>query len=163
MVIENKNTITSFNMRRYIIILLYVSIIIFISFAYDLGIHWEGNTKIILIVSFTLAFLLFSFYEYFLNCTYFYFSDEEEGKLIFRYASMRIFEGKRNSIEVGKHNFYKYSIESSFFSQKRSLIIYIRTEKGVAKYPPVSISCLGRNKTVRLAGELNKYIQKTIE
>ena len=86
-------------------------------------------------------FLIFFWFQYKMDYTYFYFSNNGKS-LIFKFYSMRIYSGKPKTIEISKSNFLKYDLVTSFFNKKKSLVLYQKTGKGVAKYPPISLTLL---------------------
>jgi len=94
-------------------------------------------------------FLFFFWFQYKMDYTYFYFSDNGKN-LIFKFYSMRIYSGKPKSIDISKTNFLKYDLVMSFFNKKESLVLYQKTAKGVAKYPPISLTLLTTKKKTEL-------------
>ena len=96
-----------------------------------------------------IAFLSFMWIIYMMDFSYFYFSDNGK-KLVFRFYSMRIFYGKPRTIEITKDSFLKYELATSFFSAKESLLLFQKTPKGVAKYPPIPITLLNKRQKTDL-------------
>ena len=97
----------------------------------------------------SVAFLSFMWIIYMMDFTYFYFSDNGK-KLVFRFYSMRIFYGKPRTIEITKDSFMKYELSMSFFNAKESLLLYQKTPKGVAKYPPIPLTLLNKRQKTEL-------------
>ena len=95
------------------------------------------------------AFFIFYWFQYQMHYTYFYFSNNSKN-LVFRFYSLRFFSGKPKTIEIPKTSFCKYDIETSFFNKKDSLVLYQKTGKGVAKYPPISLTLLSRKQKTEL-------------
>ncbi|MDR2848095.1 MAG: hypothetical protein LBV39_03220 [Bacteroidales bacterium] len=110
---------------------------------------WDTTTKTLLVGVLALTFLLFYWYQYNMEYHYFYFSNNNKN-LIFKFYSLRNFSGKPKSIEIAKLNFYKYDITTAFFNKKESLILYQKTPKGIAKYPPISLTLLNKNQKTEL-------------
>jgi len=94
-------------------------------------------------------FLIFFWFQYMMNYTYFYFSNNSKN-LIFRFYSMQLFSGKPKTIEISKASFLKYELVSDFFNKKESLVLFQKTDKGVAKYPPISLTLLGKKQKTEL-------------
>jgi len=97
----------------------------------------------------SMLFLIFNWFQYKMEYTYFYFSNNGKN-LIFRFYSLRNFYGKPKTIEISRTCFMKYDIATSFFNTKESLVLYQRTTKGVAKYPPISLTLLSKRQKTEL-------------
>ncbi len=102
----------------------------------------------------SVIFLLFYWLQYMMEYTYFYFSNNSKN-LIFRFYSLRNFYGKPKTIEIAKGSLIKYDIISSFFNRKDSLVLYQKTSKGIAKYPPISLTLLTKNQKTELKRALH--------
>ena len=101
-------------------------------------------------------FLLIIFLPILLNYHYVSFSDEGEN-IIFRYFSMGIIPGNKNSVEINKRTFSGFTLEKKFFSLSQSITIYQRLKEGVAKYPPIYITALKREEKARVLNSLNSF------
>ena len=99
--------------------------------------------------AFSLIFLIFYWFQYKMEYTYLYFSNAGKN-LIFRFYSLRNFYGKPKTIEMSRMSFVKYDIVTSFFNIKESLVLYQKTPKGVAKYPPISLTLLSKKQKTEL-------------
>jgi len=97
----------------------------------------------------SVIFLIFSWFQYQMEYTYFYFSNNGIN-LIFRFYSLRNFLGKPKTIEMSRMSFVKYDIVTGFFNTKESLVLYQRTPKGIAKYPPISLTLLSKKQKTEL-------------
>jgi len=97
----------------------------------------------------SVIFLIFNWFQYQMDYTYFYFSNKGNN-LIFRFYSLRNFLGKPKTIEFSREKFVKYDIVTGFFNQKDSLVLYQKTPKGVAKYPPISLTLLTKKQKTEL-------------
>ena len=51
---------------------------------------------------------------------------------------------------MSKASFAKYDIVTGFFNQKDSLVLYQKTPKGVAKYPPIPLTLLNKKQKTEL-------------
>jgi hypothetical protein len=71
---------------------------------------------------------------------------------------MRIFSGKKSTIEIHKEDFVKFQINSSLFKMREYLIVYQKLKKGIAKYPPISITGLSKKDKAKLINQLSLYI-----
>lgn len=117
-----------------------------------------GFYKNYIAVGIVLIYVSLLYYFYMLDLNYIYYSDEG-GKIILRYYSLRTINSGYKSIEIPKKNFVKYHIERSFFNLKEKLILYQRMQKGLAKYPPVSISALKLEERDRLKQSLTHVLE----
>jgi galactitol-specific phosphotransferase system IIB component len=106
----------------------------------------------------SVIFLIFYWFQYKMEYSYFYFSNNGNN-LIFRFYSLRHLYGKPKTIEISKMNFVKYDIVTSFFDKKDLLVLYQKTPRGVAKYPPISLTLLSKNKKTELKRALFAIIQ----
>jgi hypothetical protein len=86
---------------------------------------------------------------------YVYFSDAGE-RIVLRYFSMGAFIYKKHSIEIGKSEFIGYEMQKQLFGLREKLILKARTGKGLAKYPPVSITALTRKEKENLIQALDR-------
>jgi hypothetical protein len=91
-----------------------------------------------------------------LTYNFIYFSDA--GKIIMlRYFHVRYFNNSYKSIEIPKNTLYKYELKTSFFKLKQELVLFQKTAKGIAKYPPVSLSSLKKNEIRKIIESLDLY------
>ena len=97
----------------------------------------------------SVVFLIFFWFQYQMKYTYFYFSNNGKN-LVFKFYSLRIIAGKPKTIEISRTNFVKYDIITGFFDKRDSLVLYQKTPKGVAKYPPISLSLLSKQQKTEL-------------
>jgi len=100
------------------------------------------------------------FFQVKMDYKYFYFSNNSKN-LVFRFYSLRNFAGKPQSIEIPKQDFVKYDIVMSFFNKKESLILYQRTPKGIATYPPLSLTILNQKQKTELKRTLFAEVSKS--
>lgn len=145
MIIDTKAEATTLrNTKNFAVISLSVLIIVTVVFA-----PFGQMIKSIIYGSLSVIFLVFYWFQYQMHYTYFYFSNNSKN-LVFRFYSLRFFSGKPKTIEMPKSSFLKYDIETSFFNKKDSLVLYQKTDKGVAKYPPISLTLLGKKQKTEL-------------
>ncbi len=108
----------------------------------------------VLIVSVLMIGILI--YTLYLNVSFFYFNDDEE-KLKFKYFSLKIFSSKRKAIEIEKTSLYKFEIQKLLGGKKINLLLYARTKKGIAKYPSISLTYVSKPDISKLVEALNMY------
>jgi len=145
MIIDTKEeALTLRKTKIFVVIAVSVPIIVTVFFS-----PFDQIIKSVIYGALSVAFLGFYWYQYQMHYTYFYFSNNSKN-LVFRFYSLRFFSGKPKTIEIPKTSFFKYDIVTSFFNKKDSLLLYQKTDKGVAKYPPISLSLLSKKQKTEL-------------
>jgi hypothetical protein len=102
----------------------------------------------------TILYVIYYSFTYIRDLNYFYFNNNAS-KLIIRYYSLKPLSSEQNSLEIPKQNFQKYEIKKSWGGLRKYLIVYQKTAKGIAKYPPISISILKKKDVDQLTRELS--------
>jgi hypothetical protein len=151
---DNKNKVLKLNMRRYVVLLIFTTIIGLLIFTRLLDNIW-GITKTIALLITIVAYLLYVLITYVINYQYIFYSDEGD-KIILKYVSLRPFDNKRNAIEISKENYYGYKIRKSFLNLKEEINFLIQTPNGIAKYPPISIAALTPKQKKILINSINQ-------
>ncbi len=116
-----------------------------------------GINKNYIALVFVLVYIFIFLYFHILDLNYIYYTDEN-GKIVLRYYSLRSISKGYKSIEIPKKEFVKFEIQKSFFDLKEYLILFQRMKKGVAKYPPVSISALNHEQRSELKKSLTDVL-----
>ena len=155
MTINNSTTIIRYNIRQFAVLLVYATIIAIIVFTalFELLLPSINKTYVAIVVSF--AYLLFLIYNYIIDFNFISFSDEGD-KFVFHFVSTRPLNKKRKAIEISKYKFDGYKIDRSFFGKKKEIVIFMKTQNGVAKYPPINISALNKSQIYLLTKSLKK-------
>ena len=94
-----------------------------------------------------------------LNYQFISFSDDDDN-IVFKYFNAGMTGGKKNSVRIYKSTFSGYNTESRLFGLDQSLILYQKVGQGIAKYPPIHISALGKDQRNKLMRILNTYVPK---
>ena len=145
MIIDTKEeALTLRHTKNFAIIIFSVLIVVTVVFA-----PFDQTLKSMIYGTLSVFFLIFYWFQYKMHYTYFFFSNNSKS-LVFRFYSLRFFSGKPKTIEIPKSNFLKYDIVTSFFDKKDSLVLYQKTSKGVAQYPPISLTLLGKKQKTEL-------------
>jgi hypothetical protein len=90
---------------------------------------------------------------------YVYFSDNAD-KIILRYYPTRIFNRKKNSIEIPRQNFVSWEIEKFLFGRCEMIFLHGKFKSTVARYPGVSLSAVSHKDRERIKAALNVYAKK---
>jgi hypothetical protein len=159
MILDIKRTILRKNLSNFISLILLTLIIIGLLFipARDLI---KGLENSLLAIFCAIAYVIYSFYNAFRNYHYIYFNDESD-KIVLRYFSPNIFTSKKNSIEIPKKDFAGFVIDSFFLRYREKITLLRRTGKGIAKYPPVSLTALGAHERDLLLHALGEWKRKS--
>ncbi len=90
----------------------------------------------------------------FVNLHYIFYSSEND-EIIVRYYPIITFFGKEySSVEFKKTAFQKAEVRRAFLFS--DLILSIKTSKGIADYPEISLSALSRKQIAGLKADLEK-------
>ena len=141
MEIDIQRTILKRNLRSFIIAIIFVVFISLLLITYIYEDQLFGLTKYHLAIIFSSLYVLYMLYNTLRQFYYIYFSDAGD-KIILRYFPVGVFTYKKNSIEIGKNEFAGYEKKEQLFGFRQKLILKVKTSRGVAKYPPVSITAL---------------------
>jgi hypothetical protein len=158
MIINIERTILRKSLSKFILLIILailLCLLLFIPFQNNFIKNVDNN---LLAVFIAVAWVIYTIYEAFRNYNYIYFSDESD-KVILRYFTPNFFTSKKNSIEIPKREFSGYTIQSFFLGYREKIILMSRTPKGIASYPPVSITALNNNEKHDLLISLEKLKQ----
>lgn len=159
MTFDNTRTIISLRIRLFgatVLFLVYIALT-YVAKLIKYPLLGLSETSWTLILVALYAFVVFL--PMFLNYQFIYFSDDGEN-IVFRYFTTGIVGGKKNSVEINKRTFSGYKTESKLFGLIRSITLFQRVNKGIAKYPPVFISALNREQRKKILNSLDLYGSK---
>jgi hypothetical protein len=154
MIIDLSRTIIRKNLASLISTVV-VTLVIIILLVTPLDNIFNDIENSLLAIFLAAAYVIYVIYISFRNYNYIYYNDETE-KLILRYFSPNIFSEKKNSIEFPKQEFADYKLNSFFMRYREQIILFRKTKKGLANYPPVSITALSISERERLLRSLNE-------
>jgi hypothetical protein len=158
MILNNQKQAVNLRIQKSIALLILVIAIGLIYFANVLSHSTFGFSRNQIAIFIVVIFVTYFLGEYLRNHNYIYFSDTGN-KFILRYFSLRPLNDKKNAIEFNKNEFFKYELKQSFNRFSESVIIYRKTPQGVAKYPPVSITALGREEKEKMIAAFDKILR----
>ena len=105
------------------------------------------------------VFSMWYLYFHVADYQYIEYSDDAD-KIILRYYKVISFTGKAyNSIEFQKYRLRKALFEDSFFGKLSDLTLVIKTDRGIAEYPTVSLAGLTVDDRKRIQESLNSIIK----
>lgn len=108
---------------------------------------------IILPAIFFLAYL----FLHFMNYQFLYFSNNGKN-IIVKYFYIHPFMQTKKIFEFPAHTLAKFQIRSSFFNMKHKLDLYVLTDKGLAKYPSISLSLTNKKQRHRIHESLQEQV-----
>jgi len=157
MTFNNSSRIVQYNITQFVVLLVYATIMLVLVFTTTFDFLIRDMNKASLAIIISIIYLCFLMYNYIVDYNFISFSDEGS-KFVFHYISTRLLNKKRKAIEITKSKFAGYKIEKSFFGKKKEIVISIKTQNGVAKYPPLSISALTKSQVILLTNSLKQSI-----
>lgn len=157
MFFDNRNTVLRLNKIRYIVLLIFITLISIVIWSGWFENQVLGLGKLTYSITISIIYLFYLMISYILNYNFLSYKDDGN-KLLIRFVSFRPFDNAKKAIEIEKKNFGGYQVQKSFFNLKTELILNIKTKNGIAKYPPISISALTKKQVTLLKGALNQYV-----
>lgn len=156
---QNKRNTTSVWLNKFIITFIFTLLIIFTGFTKVFDEPVLGISRVYWIVIIIGFWLVITSLLNMRKACYIYFEDAGNN-LIFRYYPLKIINRKKNAIEIPKKDFVQFKIEKFFFGKYEKLILYQRFKKGVAKYPPISLSAVNKNDIAKIKTLLSEYLKQ---
>lgn len=154
MIFDNRDKVFKLNKRRYILILTFVTAMSVIIFS---GL-FDEKLKVGLAILISLVYIAYNVFIYALNYSYFSYNDDKD-KIMLRFASLRPFDNRKHAIDIRKRDFNEYIVKKSFMNFREDLILKVSTKKGLANYPPISLSALSAKHKDMLINSLNQFVR----
>ena len=148
MIIENKTRITRLRKIFYLVSVI-IAITALVLFLLDFDLVAIGFCG-----AFALWFLYFQVADY----QYIYFSDENNKILLRYYKAVRFGMSAYNSIEFPKQILQNALFENSMAGKMSDLTIIIKTQRGIAEYPSVSLTALSKIERRQIQNVLNEIL-----
>jgi hypothetical protein len=159
MKLDNRKQVAHIWFRKFLSTLILTLLVITIGFSDYFKTPVLGIDKswyLIAVATFYIGLLVFNTA---LKPHYVYFSDNGD-KIILRYYPTRIFNRKKNSIEIPRQNFVSWETEKFLFGTCEMLFLHGKFKSAVAKYPGVSLSALSHKDRERIKTALNVYVKR---
>lgn len=147
--IDNKNSATALK-RLFFLISVFIAIISLVLFLIDF------LYGIISVGIFSLWYLYFHIADY----QFIEFSDEDNKVLLRYYKAIKFGRGEYSSIEFPQNALFKANFENSVFGKLTDLTIIVKTKRGMAEYPSVSLTALPKADRVKLKTALSEIIKR---
>ncbi len=99
-------------------------------------------------------YLLLMAFVFIRDYNYVYYNSDGP-KIIIRYVPLSPLTAGNYSIEIPRRDFVKAELKTSFLGLRKSLILYVRSAQGVAKFKPVSLTIMSKKETNDIFNELS--------
>jgi hypothetical protein len=144
MTITNKKQ-TIFLKRLFFLVSVVIALTALALFLFDFILY-----ALALVGVFALWFLFFQVADY----QYIEFHDADSKILLRYYKAVRLGNTSFNSIEFPQHMLYNAHFENSLFGKMSDLTLVVKTKRGIAEYPSVSLTALPKKERLKLQGIL---------
>jgi len=148
MEIKNKKKVVSLR-RLFFLVSLVIALAALTLFLIDLTLYAIGVVGV-----FALWFLFFQVADY----QYIEFSDANNKILLRYYKAVRFGKTEFNAIEFPQNLLHNAIFENSMFGKMSDLTLIIRTRRGIAEYPSVSLTALSLDERKQLQSALHKIL-----
>ncbi len=156
---DNRRNIYKIWIRKFLTTVILTLLVIAIGFTDYFKTPVLGIDRVYYLIALAIFYIGIIVYNFFLKANFVYFSDNGD-KIILRYYPIRIFNQKKNSIEIPKQNFVSWEIEKFFFGTFEMLYLHGKFKTGVARYPGVSLSVVNKRDREKMKAALNSYANK---
>lgn len=156
MKIDNQRNIYRIWLRKLVFTIVFTIAILAIVFLNIFDQQDAPITKYHLVIAISLVFIVISIIGYLRNPYYFYFDDIND-VLVFRYYPVGLFNSRKNSIQIPKQHFVKFETTKFFFGMEEKLILHQLYRKKVANYKPISLSAVDKADREKLKTVLTRY------
>jgi len=156
MKIDNQRNIYKIWLRKMVFTITFTAAIVAIVFLNIFDQPDSPITKYHLVIAISAVFIVISIIGYLRNPFYFYFDDTND-VLVFRYYPVGLFNSRKNSIQIPKQQFVKFETQKFFLGMEEKLILHQLYRKKVAKYKPISLSALDKADREKLKKVLARY------
>jgi hypothetical protein len=148
MEIKNKKKVVSLR-RLFFLVSLVIALAALTLFLIDLTLYAIGVVGV-----FAIWFLFFQVADY----QYIEFSDDNNKILLRYYKAVRFGKTEFNSIEFPQNLLHNAIFENSMFGKMSDLTLVIRTRRGIAEYPSVSLTALSLDERKQMQSALHKIL-----
>ena len=158
MIIENQKKVIKVRLRAFImtvICAILIGIIVTIKLFEKDFLGLDKKTWALGVLA---VYIIISLYFIYLNYNYILIK-MDPSKILLRHYSLRPWDSAKKSYEIPINELSGVKIKSQLFGIKKGLIFYRKIRKGVAKYPPVSLTGLSKSQ-IRQINEIFKSFIK---
>ncbi len=148
MTLENRRKVV-FLKRLFFLVSLFIALGALALFLVDLTLYAIGMAGV-----FALWFLFFQVADY----QYIEFTDANNKILLRYFKAVRFGKTEYNAIEFPQQILYNVRFDDSLFGKMTDLTLIIKTRRGVAEYPSVSLTALSKEERKKIQEALNKTL-----
>ena len=148
MVIDNKTKVIKIR-RLFFMVSILIAVIALSLFLLDYTVY-----GIVSVGVFALWFLYFQVVDY----QYIRFSDENNKILVRFYKAVKFGKPEYRSIEFPQNILQNARFENSVFGEKSDLTLLVKTRRGMAEYPSVSLTALTLKERREIHAAINKVL-----
>jgi len=148
MIIENKSRVVKLN-RLFFLVSVIIAIVALVLFLLDFTLYGIGCVGV-----FALWFLYFQVVDY----QYIKFSDENNKIVLRYYKAVKLGKAEFHSIEFPRQIIQNAYFENSMFGKMSDLTFIVKTKRGIAEYPSVSLTALPKEDRKRIQKVLNEIL-----
>jgi len=159
MKIDNQKSIYRIWLRKMVFTIVFTASIVIVMFLKIFDKPDSPITKYHLIIAISAVFIIISIINMLRNPYYFYFDDTND-VLVFKYYPVGLFNSRKNSVEIPKQHFVKFETSKFFLGTEEKLVLYQHYRNKIAKYPPISLSALSKAEREKLKMALTAYSRK---
>jgi len=150
MIVDNSERIKHIKRLFYMI-----SVLLLISGAALLYLDQTGRA----LVAFGILVVWFLVFQA-IDFQYIHFSNEE-GKLVIRfYPAVKFGRKDYQTIEFPSNLLHEYTIEKSMFGTVNDLTLLVKTKRGVAEYPSISMAALSKSDQLKIEQTLRGLLNR---
>lgn len=159
MKIDNQKNIYRIWIRKLAFTVIFTASIIAIMFIKAFDQQGAAVTRYHLIIAISAVFIVISAIGLLQNPYYFYFDDTND-VLVFRYYPVGFFNSRKNTVQIPKNHLARFETTKFFLGMEEKLVLYQYYRKKVAKYPPISLSAVDKEDRIKLKKALEKYCRE---
>ena len=148
MTLENRRKVV-FLKRLFFLVSLFIALGALVLFLADQTLFAIGMAGV-----FALWFLFFQVADY----QYIEFTDANHKILLRYFKAVRFGKTEYNAIEFPQQILYNVRFDDSMFGKMTDLTLIIKTRRGVAEYPSVSLTALSKEERKKIQAALNKKL-----
>ena len=156
MTFDNSKTIINIRIKLFGATITFLAFIVLTYIAKMINYPLFGMSDTFWTVLFVGIYLVIVFLPMFLNYQFIFYSDDSD-RIIIRYFTAGIVDGRKNSIEIDKRTLSGYKTKSRLFGLIQSIILFQKYNEKVAEYPKIYISALSRKERAKIIKSFNSY------
>lgn len=156
MIVDTKEISSRVKLGSMLVILILVVLVVLdlIPDVHRILFSWAKNH--IIEYSALIAFLVFEAFLFSKKFNYIYYNSDGF-KIILKYTSLAMLNSGNFKLEIPKKDFVDAEVKKSWFGLRKSLIIYVKSPQGIAKFKPISITILKSRELEDILTDLNTF------